>query len=48
MLIGFLGVFLRYFMRELFPLGAEVKPQLPLFLTSSVNKTSAQCMYTMN
>jgi hypothetical protein len=43
-----LGVFLRYFMRELLPLGAEVKPQLPLFLKSWVDKTSAQCMYTMS
>jgi septal ring factor EnvC (AmiA/AmiB activator) len=34
-------------MKELVPLGAEVKPQLPLFLTSWVDKTSAQCMYTM-
>jgi hypothetical protein len=43
-----LGVFLRFFMRELLPLGAEVKPQLPLFLTSWVDKNSAQCMYTMS
>jgi hypothetical protein len=43
-----LGIFLRYFMRELLPLGAKVKPQLPLFLTSWVDKTSAQCMYTMS
>jgi hypothetical protein len=35
-------------MRELLPLGAKVKPQLPLFLTSWVDKTSAQCMYTMS
>ena len=35
-------------MRELLPLGTEVKPQLPLFLTSWVDKTSAQCMYTMS
>jgi hypothetical protein len=40
-------VHLRYFMRELVPLGAMVKPQLPMFLTSWVDKTSAQCMYTM-
>jgi hypothetical protein len=38
---------LRYFMRELVPLGAVVKPELPMFLTSWVDKTSAQCMYTM-
>jgi hypothetical protein len=43
-----LGVFLRYFMRELLPLGAKVKPQLPLLLTSWVDKTSIQCMYTMS
>jgi hypothetical protein len=38
---------LRYFMRELVPLGAVVKPQLPIFLTSWVDKASASCMYTM-
>jgi hypothetical protein len=38
---------LRYFMRELVSLGAVVKPQLPLFLTSWVDKTSSSCMYTM-
>ena len=35
-------------MRELVQQGAVVKPQLPLFLTSWVDKTSAQCMYTMS
>jgi hypothetical protein len=40
-------VHLRYFMRELVPLGALVKPQLPMFLTSWVDKTSASCMYSM-
>jgi hypothetical protein len=34
-------------MKELVPLRTEVKPQLPLFLTSWIDKTSAQCMYTM-
>jgi hypothetical protein len=34
-------------MRELVPLGAVVKPQLPIFLTSWVDKASASCMYTM-
>jgi hypothetical protein len=34
-------------MRELLPLGAKVKPELFVFLTSWVDKTSAQCMYTM-
>jgi hypothetical protein len=40
-------VHLRYFMRELVPLGVVVKPQLPMFLTSWVDKTSTSCMYTM-
>jgi hypothetical protein len=40
-------LYLRYFMRELVPLGVVVKPQLPLFLTSWVDKTSTSCMYTM-
>jgi hypothetical protein len=38
----------RYFMRELVQHEAVVKPHLPLFLTSWVDKTSAQCMYTMS
>jgi hypothetical protein len=37
---------LRYFKRELVPLGIVVKPQLPMFLTSWVDKTSASCMYS--
>jgi hypothetical protein len=37
---------LRYFKRELVPLGTVVKPQLPMFLTSRVDKTSASCMYS--
>jgi hypothetical protein len=37
---------LRYFMRELVLLGIVVKPQLPMFLTSWVDKTSASCMYS--
>jgi hypothetical protein len=40
-------VHLRYFMRELVPLGVVVKPQLSMFLTSWVDKTSASYMYTM-
>jgi hypothetical protein len=40
-------VLYKYFMRELIPLEAILKLQLPLFLTSWVDKTSAQCMYTM-
>jgi sRNA-binding protein len=39
-------VTLRYFMRELLPLGAVDKPKLPVFLTSWVDKTSALSMYT--
>ena len=37
----------RYFMRELVQHDAVVKPGLPIFLTSWVDKSSAQCMYTM-
>jgi hypothetical protein len=40
-------VTLRYFMRELLSLGTVDKPKLPVFLTSSVDKSSAFCMYTM-
>jgi hypothetical protein len=39
-------VTLRYFMRELLPLGAVDKPMLPVFLTSWVDKSSALSMYT--
>jgi hypothetical protein len=42
-----LYVLLRYFTRELVPHGAMVKPHFPIFLTSWVDKTSTQCMYTM-
>ena len=42
-----LYILLRYFMRELVPLGTVVKPELPIFLTSWIDKTSAQCIYTM-
>ena len=38
---------LKYFMRELVPLGVVVKPQLPIFSTSWVDKTFASYMYTM-
>jgi hypothetical protein len=34
-------------MRELLPLGAIEKAQLPVYLTSWVDKTSPLCMYTM-
>jgi hypothetical protein len=34
-------------MRELLPLGAMEKAQLPVYLTSWVDKTSPLCMYTM-
>jgi hypothetical protein len=37
---------LRYFKRELVPLGTVVKPQLSMFLISWVDKTSASCMYS--
>jgi hypothetical protein len=37
----------RYFMRELLPLGAIEKAQLPVYLTLWVDKTSSLCMYTM-
>jgi hypothetical protein len=42
-----LDVILRYFMRELLPLGAVEKPHLPLFLTAWVDKSSDLCMYTV-
>ena len=41
-------VHLRYFMRELGPLGAVVKPQFPIYLTFWVDKTSTSCMYSTN
>jgi hypothetical protein len=34
-------------MRELHPHGVVDEPQLPVFLTSWVDKSSALCMYTM-
>ena len=37
----------RFFMRELLPLGALTKEQLPVYLASWVDKTSPLCMYTM-
>jgi hypothetical protein len=37
----------RYFMREHLPLGTMEKAQLPVYLTSWVDKTSPLCMYTM-
>ena len=36
----------RYFMRELVQHDAVVKPELPIYLTSWVDKSSAHCMYT--
>jgi hypothetical protein len=39
-------VTLRYFMRELLPLGAVDKPKLLVFLPSWVDKSSALSMYT--
>ena len=35
-------------MRELGPLGAVVKPQFLIYLTSWIDKTSASCMYSTN
>ena len=35
-------------MKELGPLGAVVKSQLPMYLTSWVDKTSTSCMYSTN
>ena len=40
------SIHFRYFMRELVQHGAVVKPELPIFLTSWVDKSSAHCMYT--
>jgi hypothetical protein len=40
-------IHLRYFMKELIPLGVVVKLQFPMFLTSWVDKTSTSCIYTM-
>jgi hypothetical protein len=34
-------------MKELLPRGAIDKPQLPVYLTSWVDKASPLCMYTM-
>ena len=41
-------VYLGYFMRELSPLGAVVKPQFPMYLTSWMDKTSDSYMYSTN
>ena len=35
-------------MSELGPLGAVVKPQFPMYLTSWMDKTSASCIYSTN
>ena len=40
-------VHFRYFMRELLPLGAVKKEQLPVYLTAWVDKSSPLCMYTV-
>src|SRR5450759_1067420 len=43
-----LSSFIRYFKRELLPLGAIEEPHLPQYLTSWVDKNSPHCMYTTN
>jgi hypothetical protein len=42
-----LSSFIRYFKRELLPLGAIEETHLPQYLSSWTNKNSPQCMYTM-
>jgi hypothetical protein len=42
-----LSSFIRYFKRELLPLGAIAETQLPQYLSSWTDKNSPQCMYTV-
>jgi hypothetical protein len=42
-----LSSFLRYFKRELLPLGAIEETHMPQYLSSWTDKNSPQCMYTM-
>jgi hypothetical protein len=42
-----LSSFIRYFKRELLPLGAIGEPHLPQYLTSWVDKNSPHCMYNV-
>jgi hypothetical protein len=42
-----MSFFIRYFKRELLPLGAIEEPHLPLYLISWIDKNSPLCMYTM-
>ena len=42
-----LDVILRYFMKELLPLGVVEKPHFLLFLTAWMDKSSDLCMYTI-
>jgi hypothetical protein len=42
-----LSFFIRYFKRELLPLGAIEEPHLPLYLSSWIDKNSPLCMYSV-
>jgi hypothetical protein len=42
-----LSSFIRYFKRELLPLGAIEETHMPQYLSSWTNKNSPQCMYTV-
>jgi hypothetical protein len=42
-----LSSFIRYFKRELLPLGAIEETHLPQYLSSWIDKNSPQCMYTV-
>jgi hypothetical protein len=42
-----LSSFIRYFKRELFPLGAIEETHMPQYLSSWTDKNSPQCMYTV-
>jgi hypothetical protein len=42
-----LSSFIRYFKRELLPLGAIEETHLPQYLSSWTDKNSPQCMYTL-
>jgi hypothetical protein len=42
-----MSFFIRYFKKELLPLGAIEEPHLPLCLISWIDKNSLLCMYTM-
>jgi hypothetical protein len=42
-----LSSFIRYFKRELLPLGAIEETHIPQYLSSWTDKNSPQCMYTV-